>query len=429
MSREKLILVPSEKMDANKKEKRNEHGLVRMSKLARQNMGFDDKVEVYPITENTEKRMQGSMLLTIFQAFSADVRKLKDEGFSDEELKRVGFVTTSTFKKITGSSAKNNKDIWITNDIADTVIGADPEFLLFDKSGQVVRANNVLSYHGPIGCDGAMAEVRPQPAINPEELVKNIRNLFLNKKLTEKIESFDWIAGCYHKDATRDYPVGGHIHIGNPIQIARLDGNDRTHFFKSFNKIIDELLSLPMVKIDGNSLGKARRTECTMGKYGYFGEFRTCNGRLEHRTLSGMWLMHPTLATFVLGTAKAIIDEVFRHVADKNYSMEYVFPSSLKNSHIWQADFDKWSEIQLCKDLNCVRSSKDMMELLHKSAAQKITAPFLQNWYKQMRSLSTYKQYAKYVDGLYEVLKNKIKVFEECNKKIQYGWIENGPFL
>lgn len=429
MAKEKLILLPSEKMDGNKKEGRNEHGLVRMSKAVRSNMGFEDKVEVYPATKSTTQRMKGAMLLDIFQAFSADLKKAREEGLTDAELHRVGFVSTKTFNKITGKSTGKAKNIWITNDIADTIIGADPEFLLFDHDDSVVRANNVMGYNGPIGCDGAMAEVRPKPSISPEGLVENIRDLFADNSLTNSIKDYKWLAGCYYKDQARDYPIGGHIHIGNPIRIQRISTDRRTDFFKGFNKVLDELLAIPLIKIDGADLGRARRTECTMGKFGYFGEFRLCNGRLEHRTLSGMWLMHPTLATMVFGTAKAIIDEVYRHVADKDYNQNYMFPQSLRRCQVWSAGFDQWAEIPLVKDLGCTLNSRDMIELLHKSSATKISKKFLATWYSRMKRLSTYKQYSKYIDGLYEVLKNTTRSFQDYDKELQRNWLQGAKFL
>jgi hypothetical protein len=430
MAKQKLILVPSEKMDSNRKEDRNEHGLIRMSKAARSNMGFEDEVEVYP-QGNSANATKGAMLLKIFHAYSADIKKLRrDEGFSEADLKRTGFVSTRTYNRITGNTNRPvAKNIWITDDIADTIIGADPEFLLFDNDGNVVRANNVMGYNGPIGCDGAMAEVRPKPAASPEGLVANIKELFESHDHTHRIEPYNWMAGCYYKDNARDYPIGGHIHIGNPVRIAKIGTERRTDFFKAFNKILDELLAIPMIKIDGADLGRARRTECTMGKFGYFGEFRLCNGRLEHRTLSGMWLMHPTLATMVFGTAKAIIDEVYRHVADQNYSLDYMFPHKLKRHQVWGTSFDRWGEIPLVNDLGCVKPSRDMVELLHKSSATKITKKYLANWYARMRKLSTYKQYAKYIDGLYEILKNTTKSFHDYDKRLQSSWLEGKPFL
>jgi hypothetical protein len=430
MAKAKMILVPSEKMDGNKKKDRNENVLVRMSATARKNLGFNDKVELWPNTTDTEKRMKCSVLLDIFQAFAADIKALKADGFTEEELRRVGFVTTKTYNRITGNStAKVHKSIWISDTVDTTVIGADPEFLLFNQDGGVVRANNVLSYHGSLGCDGAMAEVRPKPAISPEELVANIRSIFADPKLTKPISPFRWMSGCYYKDHQRDYPMGGHIHIGNPARIAKLPLERREDLFKVFNKILDELLAVPMIKVDGAELGSARRTKCTMGKFGYFGEWRTCNGRLEHRTLSGHWLMHPKLATCVLGTAKAIIDEVFSYVAQNDYSTSYMYPTKFRGVHLWRPDFDRWQEFPLAADMGCVETSSKMVDLLNTSSAVNINAKFLQAWHKRMRGLSTYKKYAMYIDGLYEILKFKVKHFQDFEKHIQRNWLEGNRFI
>jgi len=431
MGKERLILIPSELMDKNTKTDRNEHGLVRMSKAARESMGLDKHVEVYPNTIEAEKRIKGAMLLEIFHAFREDIKNLvANKKLTQEELLRIGFVTTKTFRKVTdGSQAKQHKDIWIANDVNDTVIGADPEFLLFDKNNQVVRANNVLGYQGLLGCDGAMAEIRPKPAIAPEDFIDNIRSIFENKDLTEPIEPYAWRAGCYHKDSVRDYPIGGHLHIGNPAQIAGLAMEKRERFFKVVNKIMDELLSIPMIKIDGVALGKARRTECANGKYGYFGELRLCNGRLEHRTLSGLWLMHPKLSLCVIGTAKAIIDEVYRLVSHNAFNMTYMFPDNMLNQHLWAATFDDWAGFPLAKDMECVAPSKTMIELLHNSAATKIDKAYLKKWHNKMRKLSTYSVYAKYVDELHDILNNDTETFDNFDKSLQKNWIEKSKFI
>lgn len=430
MAREDLILVPSKLMDKNKKPDRNENGLVRMSKSARTNMGFsEDMVELYPKTESTDLRMKGSMLLSIFHAFSSDIKELRASGYTDEELRRVGFVTTKTYNKITGGSKAKKRNIWISSTINDTVIGADPEFLLFDSDGNVVRANNVMGHQGKLGCDGAMAEVRPDPAINPAGLVENIRVVLSNDKLTSSIMPYKWVATCYHRDNQRDYPVGGHIHIGNPQRVARIDLRQRELFFKSFNKIMDEKLAIPMIKIDGASLGKARRCDCSMGKFGYFGEMRVHNGRLEHRTLSGMWLMHPTLTECVVGTAKAIIDEVFSRAADNKFDMNYLFPDEMKGKQVWHQSFSDWSRIPLVRDMNCTLSSGDMIEWLHKSNATRITAKYLTSWRSDMRQLSTYSKYARYIEGLFEILKNKTDSFHKYDRDLKRNWLEGVKFI
>ena len=116
-------------------------------------------------------------------------------------------------------------------------------------------------------------------------------------------------------------------------------------------------------------------------------------------------------------------------IKDKNYDLAYMFPSKLRSRNVWNADFDGWADIPLVNDLECVKSSSDMIELLHESSATKITSKYLKDWYARMRRLSTYKQYSKYIDTLYEILKNKTSDFHNFNKKLQANWLEGNQFL
>jgi len=133
--KKKLILLPSRSMDNNRKEGRNESSLIRMSAKARTFMSFtDDKVEIWTVA-GVER--QASVLLDIFKAFSADVTKIK-ELISKGELKpndvnRIGFVTTKMYNRVTGG--KSDTNIWVSTGVHDTVVGADPEFLLFNAEG------------------------------------------------------------------------------------------------------------------------------------------------------------------------------------------------------------------------------------------------------------------------------------------------------
>jgi hypothetical protein len=323
--KKKLILMPSKAMDDNKKEDRNENGLVRMAAKVRSFLGMhDDKVEVWTTGEDSGSS-PASVLLDIFQAYSADVtqiKKLVQRGeLKPSEADRIGFVTTKMYNRVTGGSDEK-KNIWISTGVHDTVMGADPEFLLFNSSGSVVRANSVMNKAGIIGSDGAMAEVRPKPATTPSGLVKNIKDAFNDSNLTAPILKYDWKCGCYYRDDSRDYPMGGHIHVGNPAKVARMPLSERETFFNVLNKIMDEMIALPCIRLDGE-MGHKRRTNCSMSLgnssmvngsngWGWFGEWRTCNGRLEHRSLSGMWLMHPSVAKCVIGATKAVTDAVFK---------------------------------------------------------------------------------------------------------------------
>ena len=430
MTKKKLILLPSSAMDKNKKSDRNEDSLIRMSKKARRFMKFDeDQVEVWSVGDTAKDRKNSALLLNIFQAYSEDLKQTKDSKAIDSN--RIGFVTTKTWSKVT--NGKNEQSIWISTSVHDTVIGADPEFLLFDKDGNVVRANNVMTKASVIGCDGAMAEVRPEPSTTPAGLIKNIRSIFSNKSLTEPIANYSWIAGCYHKDGSRDYSMGGHIHIGNPLKVAKMTIDKRRLFFNALNKIMDELLAIPCIRLD-DDMGNKRRTKCQMsnsGGWGYFGEWRMEEGRLEHRTLSGMWLMHPSLAKCVVGTAKAIADDVFKKWASKNFNHDYIVPkkySDFSNSKFVDAGFDDWRSLPICKDTNTCMSSKELSETLNRSRSRDISKAFLSGWHKKMRELSTYNRYSKYIDGLKEILTIPTTEVSKWSKNIKENWLDGRKF-
>jgi len=443
MPRKKLILLASDHMDDNKKEGRNENKLIRMPAKVRNNMGFDEEsVEIYP-NGSSNDRISKAQLLEIFHAFSADLKKVKSMiasgEIAQEEATRIGFVTTSTLNKINGGKAKKAKDIWISNTIHDTVIGSDPEFLLFERDqSRIIHASSKLGHVGELGSDGAMAEVRPRPSTTIDGHIDNITNILKHDKYIKNIADYRWMSGCYYKDEARDYPIGGHIHIGNPVKIAKLAQGKRYAFFRVVNKILDELLALPMTKLDGAEDGSKRRTNCRMsryGGYGFFGEWRDCEGRLEHRTLSGMWLTHPSIAKAVLGTAKTIIDEVFKHVAHNKFNTKYMcLPSSNNEGNeiskkMWKTGFDGWKKVKLAKDMQCTAPSDKIITWLNESKPGRINTTYLNNWLNTMKGFSTYKDNSDYVNGLYEILKISAKELKAYDRELQNNWLKQKKFL
>ena len=430
MAREKLILVPSKRMDRNGSSSRGENNLVRMSQAAREYMGYEKTVEVYPETEDTNTRLSRNMLLNVFRAYTDDLRELKRQGFSKEELKRVGFVTSEVFNKVTGGDSDEPcSNIWITDSVDHTIIGADPEFLMFDSGGNIVDVSNYLPYNGPLGYDhvGAVAEIRPAPAIKPEELVANIKSILADTNISGKeLREYDWKAGCYHAGEHRAYCLGGHIHIGNPAKVACMGREARTMFFRVFNKILDELVALPLIKIDGKMYGSQRRR-----RYGHFGGFRMyeADGRMEYRTLSGMWLMHPTLTEATFGVAKAVIDEVYRYVSDSGFDMKYISGNTTSGVDVFHYNFKSWESIPLVSDMRCTRPSKEMIKLLSESDDSLVDDKYLKSWYKSMKSLSSYERYGKYVDNLYEILKNDRDALDNFDKELKRNWLTDVKFL
>ncbi len=411
MSSQQMLLIPSESMDSNKKPDRDENELIRLAKTTRNNFKLHSGSNI----DAKGTASKGALPLVIFHAFVKDLKAVRDK-YNTNEIKNIGFVTTDTYKKL--------KDrVWISPIKEHTIIGADPEFLLFDKHDDVVHAYNVLDHEGTLASDGAMAEIRPKPSRSIKQLVENMRSIF-KEGLNTGIEQYYWNCACFHENPNRSYPVGGHIHIGNPIEIENIPLDDREYIFKTINKIIDQLIAIPMTKLDVSKESKARRE-----LYGYYGEMRLCDGRLEHRTLSGMWLMHPSLATAVIGTIKLIVIEVFKHIEETNYDIEYCFPNKFRNTDVWDSDFELWKEIQLASDMRCTMNSALMSEILNTGKSGFVGKKVLKNWYNKIRGMSSYKKYSVYADALYDILKIPVKVLTSWNRDIKTNWLEDQKYL
>jgi len=445
----KMRLMISDSMDTNKK--RNEHELIRLSSSVRKSTGLEGVFTNADIIKNNNELP--SATVKVFQAFSKDIINIKKSGFTEKEINNTAFVSTKTFEKIfdnkitddiikNGTFIKLIKTAEITTDL---YTGADPEFLLFDENKKIIPAYKLLQKNGLIGADGAMIEIRPNPSKSIDGLISNMKSIFRNKNLTDSINELDWRAAVYHSDDTRDYPVGGHIHVGNSANITTIGINERCYMFAVMNKILDELLSIPMIKIDGKNLGKSRRSDCKMAMgdhgYGYYGAWRMCDGRLEYRTLSGIWLAHPELAHAVIGSSKAITDEMFNILLENNYdknlfkhkdiNFKYLTDDYIgKNDfydykELYNEGFDDWKNINLSKIMGCTKSSKYMSSVLNESKTELVTKAYINTWYKRMRNLSTYKNYSNSIDYLYNILMLPKSKLSKINTNIKKNWTSN----
>ena len=432
MARKKLVLMASERMDTNKKEGRNENGMIRLSAAARENLGFaEGKVELWPAGASGDDRMNKSITLSVFHAFKEDIADLKNKNMSEENRSRVGFVTTKMFKRLCGNTRKKSVDnIWISNDIHDTVIGTDPEFLLVDEDFVVKNAQSILGKIGDFGGDGAMAEIRPKPEVSVDQLVENMRSIFKDFQNDKRIEKYRWIATCCHQDDNRGYPVGGHIHVGNPSQLMSQPKVLREKFYKVLNKILDEYLALPLVKLDGRE-GRFRRkpNAAPMGPFGHFGGLRTDLGRLEHRTLSGIWILHPELSKATLGTAKVVIDEAFKLTKEANFETDFIMPDEISKLNVWADGFDQWKEIPLASAMNATMSSANINKLLRASDERSWTLTKTKKLHEKLKKMSTYNENQRYVDGFCEILKVKFDEFSGYEREIQKTWLADKKFF
>jgi hypothetical protein len=178
------------------------------------------------------------------------------------------------------------------------LLGMDPEFVLRrpGSGGKIVLASRFLERRGRVGCDSVrigdklvypLAELRPSPAAEPEEL---FRNLYAAMRLAaSRINdaSLEWLAGGM---PAKGLPLGGHIHVsGVPLNADLL-------------RAMDNYMALPLVLLE-DSTTKRRRP-----RYGALGDFRRqFHGGFEYRTLPS-WIVSPAVAMGVLALAKVVCE-------------------------------------------------------------------------------------------------------------------------
>jgi len=431
--KKQLILVVSDSMDNN--DKRNEETLIRMGGKARENLGLADQkdVELWP-TNTTSDRINRSKLLKIHQAYAEDMKKLISDGMSRDKRFRVGFVTAEVFEYICGNGADGKSDVWISDSIDDTVIGSDPEFILLDNNNSVKYAQRVRGLSNDklskFSADGPLAELRPDPMIDVEGFVNSIQDLLREHPSAETIKAYKWKAGCCHLgkgdfDNRNEWPIGGHIHVGTPKQMSGKLKNDsyRNIYYITMQRVLDELLSIPMMRIDKKGESIPRRK-----KYGAYGDYRTEHGRLEHRTLSGMWMAHPRLALITLGTAKAIIDSFYKMLESKNYDKKYLLGDLSTGSNLF-SNCQDWTKSPILKDMGiAIKSSGEMCDILNKYNIQ-FNKTYINKIRKILRKLPTYRKYSEYIDGLMELISLPQQEINRIDCDIKKSWVRNKGFI
>lgn len=190
-------------------------------------------------------------------------------------------------------------------------MGMDPEFILYDQGRRkVIPASKFLNRVGVAGCDSVriggrlrfpLAELRPKPAVEPQELMKHLLGSFRTAYGMIDDTSLVWQAGGMPQ---RGFCLGGHLHFSG-ITLT-----------KQLLEVLDNYLALFVAVLeDEDSLRRRPR-------YGFLGDFRRKDyGGLEYqsfeyrgfeyrgfeyRTLPS-FLISPLVTKGVIAIAKLII--------------------------------------------------------------------------------------------------------------------------
>lgn len=200
-------------------------------------------------------------------------------------------------------------------------MGTDLEFMLRGANGSMVLASKFLPRRGRVGCDDLsirhdgkrfpIAEVRPDPAATPEELVANIRSTLNEGMGLMHSRTVQWLAGSM---PFARYSLGGHIHYSDLPFSARLV------------KALDTYVGFPIMMIEAKRTAVQRRP-----KYGFLGDIRfKAHGGFEYRT-PGSWLVSPEVAMAVLALGYLVAV----HYRDLRTDL---FQRPLKQQQFYRAD-------------------------------------------------------------------------------------------
>ncbi|MBD3260773.1 MAG: hypothetical protein GF334_03715 [Candidatus Altiarchaeales archaeon] len=402
MSRKvQLRLIYSDRMG-----EAGENHVIRFPRRARENFRFsNDRVVI--------GKGLYELSLQVKQAYREDVsrltRMIKSGKVREEETYYVGFVTRSVQQRV--SRKKDPKGPWVTEGISSITVGADPEFGLIGKQGFLVRGNQVLSAAGKFGSDGPSVEVRPDPSRSHLEVVANMQSILQNPP--PRVDQFLWKGGATFVDPNRVYWFGGHIHLGRPSQIP---ANRALPIYTQIAGALDGLLALPMARFDTPEPWH-RRNGCKYN-YGKAGDIRADypeRDRFEYRVLSGLWLVHPTLAKIAIGTAKCIAETAYGRIADKKFDLEWASnpiskPGMLKTFGI--------------------KGFREIRAMINRARPEEVTEDKIDVWERWVRSLDRFDDYKPEITALISLAKeDPSHIVEGVSLDVRKNWQEDKKIL
>jgi hypothetical protein len=195
----------------------------------------------------------------------------------------------------------SDPELGIFSPISNSFLEADAVFTPVDDSGEKVYPQ---SQDCDFGFDGytATAEIRPKPATDPEEAIKNIREI-LERNKNKYPNVFK-----YNLMATSDkLSLGGHIHFGHSL--LRENTPRGRELIERMILNLDNLLGFPVMFLEKDEYAFFRKVS---RGYGKLGDVRLQGWGFEYRTLPS-FLSCQKLARDILYLAHAIADATIYH--------------------------------------------------------------------------------------------------------------------
>ncbi len=352
--------------------------------------------------------------LSVRQARKEDVDVLledvKQGRVSSDQADITAFVTTATRNAFLGRRTNTPAALFLTDRVDALKIGCDPEFVLVNpKTSDFVYAGHVrgLGIQDPLGSDGPLAELRPHPETSAEMLTKRIGNLFTTHQ--DKIANYLWLGGASYRSEKqrKSWGIGGHIHVGDP---PMLPANRRQATYVRAVQILDEMVALPMVRVDAPDPRVRRQVH----HYGVYGDQRPQEGRFEWRVLSGFWLLHADIAQAVLGTAKAVSEACYHRMVEHDFAPEYL------NTPLQEKGFlQEWGALP----------ADTVRQIVDSANPRLVTGALMTRTKTKLRELSNYTQYKAEIEQFIDIVELSGDDQKRISFNLRRNWVEGGAFL
>lgn len=184
----------------------------------------------------------------------------------------------------------------------EITIGCDPELFLLDRRDfRVVPADRLMPKERKFGSDGELAELRPDYALSPEQLVLNLKRLIVSIPFNIP----NWVT-TYASSWYAYRCSGFHIHLGMPIELLSFAADKTDIFLKHLVTALDYFVGIPAASLDPDD--KRRLSN----NYGRPGDYRISMRTLEYRTPGGFHLKSPKYTKSLLNSAFYITDKIIK---------------------------------------------------------------------------------------------------------------------
>lgn len=225
------------------------------------------------------------------------------------------YVSKDTIEKI------DTEKVRLIKPADNVLIGCDPEFFLIDKaSGTNISAGHFFARYGELGSDCGLAELRPRPGFNEDEVVANLRDLLMraykhigDRKLFRNREIEMAAASSINRVS-----AGFHIHFGLPSRLLS-EGRNSHNLLTKVVSVLDYYVGIPSIIPEGP--GDYHRRSTKHSQYGKAGDFRADHVTLEYRVPGGHLLRHPLLSKGILGLNIVVMKDILSRL--KVYSDNY----------------------------------------------------------------------------------------------------------